>query len=143
MTTARPAVPAQKARNEGQWALGDREPLNANEEMKQAGAPLDVRERIENVYAKAGFDSIEKTDLRGRFRWWGLYTQREEGYDGSWTGDENADKLEARFFMMRVRCDGGALSTAALRTVARSPPSSPGILPTFPTARTCKCTGSR
>ncbi|BBZ40498.1 nitrite/sulfite reductase [Mycobacterium conspicuum] len=115
MTTARPA----KTRDEGQWALGSREPLNPNEEMKHAGAPLDVRERIENVYAKDGFDSIEKSDLRGRFRWWGLYTQREQGYDGSFTGDENADLLEAKYFMMRVRCDGGALSTAALRTIGQ------------------------
>jgi sulfite reductase (ferredoxin) len=119
MITARPAGAQKKARSEGQWALGDREPLNANEEFKQAGAPLDVRERIENVYAKAGFDSIEKNDLRGRFRWWGLYTQREQGYDGTFTGDENADLLEARYFMMRVRCDGGALSSAALRTLGQ------------------------
>jgi sulfite reductase (ferredoxin) len=115
MTAARPA----KARDEGQWALGNREPLNANEEFKQAGPPLEVRERIENIYAKEGFDSIEKNDLRGRMRWWGLYTQREQGYDGSWTGDENLDKLEARYFMMRVRCDGGALSAAALRTLGQ------------------------
>ncbi|MBW0016041.1 MAG: nitrite/sulfite reductase [Mycobacterium sp.] len=115
MTTARPA----KTRNEGQWALGDREPLNPNEEMKQAGAPLDVRERIENTYAKNGFDSIDKSDLRGRFRWWGLYTQREQGYDGSWTGDENIEMLEARYFMLRVRCDGGAISAAALRTLGQ------------------------
>lgn len=115
MTTARPA----KARNEGQWALGHREPLNANEELKKAGNPLDVRERIENIYAKQGFDSIDKTDLRGRFRWWGLYTQREQGYDGTWTGDDNIDKLEAKYFMMRVRCDGSALSAAALRTLGQ------------------------
>jgi sulfite reductase (ferredoxin) len=115
MTTARPA----KARNEGQWALGNREPLNPNEVFKQAGPPLEVRERIENVYAKEGFDSIEKDDLRGRMRWWGLYTQREQGYDGSWTGDDNIDKLEAKYFMMRVRCDGGALSAAALRTLGQ------------------------
>lgn len=115
MTTARPA----KARNEGQWALGHREPLNANEELKKAGNPLEVRERIENIYAKQGFDSIDKTDLRGRFRWWGLYTQREQGYDGTWTGDDNIDKLEAKYFMMRVRCDGGALSAAALRTLGQ------------------------
>lgn len=115
MTTVRPA----KARNEGQWALGHREPLNANEELKKAGNPLDVRERIENIYAKQGFDSIDKTDLRGRFRWWGLYTQREQGYDGTWTGDDNIDKLEAKYFMMRVRCDGGALSAAALRTLGQ------------------------
>lgn len=107
------------ARNEGQWALGHREPLNANEELKKAGNPLDVRERIENIYAKQGFDSIDKTDLRGRFRWWGLYTQREQGYDGTWTGDDNIDKLEAKYFMMRVRCDGGALSAAALRTLGQ------------------------
>ncbi|MEE6178631.1 nitrite/sulfite reductase [Mycobacterium sp. 050134] len=118
MTAARPAR-AQNARNEGQWALGNREPLNPNEEMKQAGAPLDVRERIETVYARDGFDSIDKSDLRGRFRWWGLYTQREQGYDGSFTGDENADLLEAKYFMMRVRCDGGALSATALRTLGQ------------------------
>ncbi|HEY0227727.1 MAG TPA: nitrite/sulfite reductase [Mycobacterium sp.] len=119
MTTARPAGPDKKARTEGQWALGDREPLNPNEEFKQAGPPLEVRERIETVYSKEGFDSIEKNDLRGRMRWWGLYTQREQGYDGSWTGDENMDKLEARYFMLRVRCDGGALSAAALRTLGQ------------------------
>ncbi|OBK21760.1 sulfite reductase [Mycobacterium asiaticum] len=114
MTTARPA---KAPRNEGQWALGNREALNPNEEMKQAGAPLEVRERIENIYAKGGFDSIDKSDLRGRFRWWGLYTQREQGYDGSFTGDDNMDLLEAKYFMMRVRCDGGAISTTALRTL--------------------------
>jgi sulfite reductase (ferredoxin) len=115
MTTARPA----KTRNEGQWALGNREALNPNEEMKKAGNPLDVRERIENIYAKGGFDSIDKGDLRGRFRWWGLYTQREQGYDGSYTGDENIEMLEAKYFMMRVRCDGGAISAAALRALGQ------------------------
>ena len=64
-----------------------------------------------------GFDSIDKNDLRGRMRWMGLYTQREQGYDGTWTGDDNTDMLEAQYFMMRVRCDGGALTTAALRTL--------------------------
>ncbi len=108
-----------KARNDGQWAFGDTEPLNANEQIKRDDNPLNVRARIENVYAKGGFDSIDKTDLRGRFRWWGLYTQREQGYDGTFTGDENADLLEAKYFMMRVRSDGGALSAAALRTLGQ------------------------
>lgn len=119
MTTARPAAPDKKARSEGQWALGNREPLNPNEEMKQAGAPLDVRDRILDTYSKDGFDSIDKSDLRGRFRWWGLYTQREQGYDGSFTGDDNAELLEAKYFMMRVRCDGGAVSAAGLRTIGQ------------------------
>jgi sulfite reductase (ferredoxin) len=115
MTSPRPA----KSRSEGQWALGEREPLNPNEQFKLDDDALNVRDRIVNHYAKAGFDSIDKNDLRGRFRWMGLYTQREQGYDGSWTGDENADLLEAKYFMMRVRCDGGALSTEALRTLGQ------------------------
>jgi sulfite reductase (ferredoxin) len=116
MTTAKPAKPA-KRRGEGQWKLGYREPLNPNEQVKKDDNPLNVRARIENIYAHKGFDSIDKQDLRGRMRWWGLYTQRKPGYDGTWTGDENTDMLEDSYFMMRVRCDGGALSTAALRTL--------------------------
>lgn len=114
---ARAARPA-KRRAEGQWALGYREPLNANEQAKKDDNPLNVRARIENIYSKEGFDSIDKGDLRGRFRWWGLYTQREEGYDGTFTGDENIDLLEAKYFMMRVRCDAGALNVEQLRTIA-------------------------
>lgn len=116
MTTATPK-PAKRPRGEGQWALGYREPLNANEQAKKDDNPLNVRARIEDIYAKGGFESIDKGDLRGRFRWWGLYTQRKPGYDGTWTGDENTDMLEDSYFMLRVRCDGGALSAAALRTL--------------------------
>ncbi|WP_454199771.1 nitrite/sulfite reductase [Nocardia sp. Marseille-Q1738] len=104
---------------EGQWALGYREPLNPNEQSKKDDNPLNVRARIENIYSKTGFDGIDKGDLRGRFRWWGLYTQREQGYDGSWTGDENIDILEAKYFMMRIRCDAGALNVAQLRTLGQ------------------------
>ncbi|WP_072688372.1 nitrite/sulfite reductase [Rhodococcus marinonascens] len=113
----RTAKPARR-RAEGQWALGYREPLNANEQAKKDDNPLNVRARIENIYSKQGFDSIDKGDLRGRMRWWGLYTQREQGYDGTFTGDENIDLLEARYFMMRVRCDAGALNVEQLRTLA-------------------------
>jgi sulfite reductase (ferredoxin) len=116
-TQTPPKTRPPKRRGEGQWKLGYREPLNANEQVKKDDNPLNVRARIENIYAHAGFDSIDKQDLRGRMRWWGLYTQREQGYDGTWTGDENIDVLEAKYFMLRVRCDGGALSTAALRTL--------------------------
>ncbi|MEU2254238.1 nitrite/sulfite reductase [Nocardia xishanensis] len=115
---ARTGKPVRR-KSEGQWALGYREPLNPNEQSKKDDNPLNVRARIENIYAKGGFDSIDKADLRGRFRWWGLYTQREQGYDGTWTGDENIDILEAKYFMMRVRCDGGALNVAQLRTLGQ------------------------
>ncbi|WP_084525373.1 nitrite/sulfite reductase [Nocardia vaccinii] len=112
----RTAKPLRR-KSEGQWALGYREPLNPNEQSKKDDHPLNVRTRIENIYAPGGFDSIDKADLRGRFRWWGLYTQREQGYDGTWTGDENIDILEAAYFMMRVRCDGGALNVEQVRTL--------------------------
>ena len=102
-------------RSEGQWALGEREPLNANEQFKAEQDSLAVRARIEEIYAKEGFDSIDKTDLRGRLRWWGLYTQRKEGYDGTFTGEENVDLIEAPYFMLRVRTDGGLLTAASLR----------------------------
>ncbi|MGW4772224.1 nitrite/sulfite reductase [Nocardia sp. NPDC004278] len=115
---ARTGKPVRR-KAEGQWALGYREPLNPNEQSKKDDNPLNVRARIENIYSKQGFDSIDKGDLRGRFRWWGLYTQREQGYDGTWTGDENIDILEARYFMMRIRCDAGALNVAQLKTLGQ------------------------
>ncbi|GJF16864.1 sulfite reductase [Mycolicibacterium cyprinidarum] len=117
MTTTETVKPAKRPRDEGQWALGSRDPLNANEQYKKEDDALNVRDRIINVYARDGFDSIDMDDLRGRFRWMGLYTQRTEGYDGTWTGDDNADLLEAKYFMMRVRSDGLALSVAAMRTL--------------------------
>jgi sulfite reductase (ferredoxin) len=110
-------APVKRPKGEGQWALGYREPLNANEQSKKDDNPLNVRARIENIYAKDGFESIDKGDLRGRFRWWGLYTQRKPGFDGTWTGDDNTDMLEDEYFMLRVRCDGGALTAASLRTL--------------------------
>lgn len=108
-----------KTRDEGQWALGSRDPLNANEQLKTDDDALNVRDRIINTYSKQGFDSIDLSDLRGRFRWMGLYTQREQGYDGTWTGDDNAELLEAPFMMMRVRSDGKAMSAAAVRTLGQ------------------------
>jgi sulfite reductase (ferredoxin) len=111
--TARPT----KRKAEGQWKLGYREPLNPNEQSKKDDNPLNVRARIENIYSKGGFDSIDKADLRGRFRWWGLYTQREQGFDGTFTHDDNIDMLEAKYFMMRIRCDAGALNVQQLRTL--------------------------
>lgn len=106
-----------KTRDEGQWALGSTDPLNPNEVFKKEDPALNVRARVEEIYSKQGFDSIDKTDLRGRMRWLGLYTQRKEGYDGTFTGDENVDLIEAPYFMLRVRSDGGALTAASLRTL--------------------------
>jgi sulfite reductase (ferredoxin) len=105
-------------RGQGQWAMGHHEPLNAAERFKKDDPGLNVRERIVNRYAAAGFDSIDPTDLRGRFRWWGLYTQRRAGIPGGKTGAlEDAD-IEDAYFMMRVRIPGGQLTSGQLRTLA-------------------------
>ncbi|WP_206792996.1 nitrite/sulfite reductase [Amycolatopsis sp. MtRt-6] len=112
-TQARPARVKQK-RGEGQWALGYREPLNPNERSKKDDHPLNVRARIENIYAHRGFDAIDPGDLRGRFRWFGLYTQRKPGIDGGRTATLEPEELDDRYFMLRVRLDGGALTTEQL-----------------------------
>lgn len=106
-----------KTRGEGQWALGYREPLNGNEQSKKDDNPLNVRQRIENIYAYRGFDSIDPSDLRGRFRWWGLYTQRAPGIPGARTGTIEPEELDDSYFMLRVRVDGGALTTEQLRVI--------------------------
>ncbi len=116
--SARPARAPRRARGEGQWALGHREPLNPNERIKKDDNPLNVRDRIENIYAHRGFASIDPQDLRGRFRWWGLYTQRKAGIDGGRTAVLEPHELEDEFFMLRVRVDGGQLDLAQLRTIA-------------------------
>ena len=79
-------MPSQPQRGQGQWALGHHEPLNPAERFKKDDDGLNVRDRIINRYAHLGFDSIDPTDLRGRFRWWGLYTQRKPGIGGGKTG---------------------------------------------------------
>ena len=102
----------------GAWADGDRTPLNPNEVFKQADDGLNVRARIEEVYSKEGFASISAEDLRGRMRWWGLYTQRKPGIDGGKTATLAPEELDDEFFMMRIRSDGGALTNEQLRLIA-------------------------
>ncbi len=106
------------ASKDGQWAAGDPTPLNPNEEYKATADPLEVRHRIETLYSKWGFWSIPPTDLRGRFRWWGLYTQRRPGIDGGKTAILEPHQLDDEYFMLRVRSDGGQLSVAQARMIA-------------------------
>jgi sulfite reductase (ferredoxin) len=112
----RAARPRPK-RGEGQWALGYTEPLNKNEQSKKDDNPLNVQARILNIYSKRGFASIDPADLRGRFRWMGLYTQRKPGIDGGKTGQLEEHELDDEYFMMRVRSDGALLSADQLRTL--------------------------
>jgi len=126
MTTAKhspaPTGPGRTSRprprrGEGQWALGYTEPLNKNEQTKKDDNPLHVRARILDIYSKRGFASIDPADLRGRFRWMGLYTQRRPGLDGGKTAQLEEHELDDEFFMMRVRTDGALLSADAVRAL--------------------------
>jgi sulfite reductase (ferredoxin) len=117
-TTAATRTRTGRKRGEGQWALGYREPLNKNEENKRNDDGLNVRQRIVDIYSKYGFDSIDPADLRGRFRWYGLYTQRRPGIDGGKTAVLEPEELDDRYFMMRIRIDGGQLSGDQLRVIA-------------------------
>ncbi|MER7046993.1 nitrite/sulfite reductase [Streptomyces jumonjinensis] len=115
-----PAAPRRRAgrhRGEGQWAVGHMTPLNANEQTKKDDDGLNVRTRIETIYAHRGFDSIDGADLRGRMRWWGLYTQRKPGIDGGKTAILEPEELDDKYFMLRVRIDGGRLTTRQLRVI--------------------------
>jgi len=118
MPVASGTAKAKRKRGEGQWALGYREPLNKNEENKRNDDGLNVRQRIIDVYSKYGFDSIDPADLRGRFRWYGLYTQRRPGIDGGKTAVLEPEELDDRYFMLRIRIDGGQLSHDQLRVIA-------------------------
>jgi len=118
MSVATETAKAKRKRGEGQWALGYREPLNKNEENKRNDDGLNVRQRIIDVYSKYGFDSIDPADLRGRFRWYGLYTQRRPGIDGGKTAVLEPEELDDRYFMLRIRIDGGQLSNDQLRVIA-------------------------
>src|SRR5437763_11856194 len=111
-------APNRRRRGQGQWARGYREPLNPNERSKRDNDGLLVRQRIIDIYARGGFDSIDPADLRGRFRWYGLYTQRAPGIDGGKTAILEPEELDDKYFMMRVRIPGGQLTTTQLRAVA-------------------------
>ena len=110
-----PTKPRAK-KPEGQWRIDGTAPLNHDEEIKQASPVLEVKQRVIDTYSKTGFDSIDREDLYPRFKWLGLYTQRKQNLGGEFTGEDNS-VLEDKYFMMRVRFDGGICSTAQARAV--------------------------
>ncbi|MFD9796217.1 nitrite/sulfite reductase [Streptomyces sp. NPDC059070] len=116
-SSAAPRRKPGRHRGEGQWAVGHFTPLNGNEQFKKDDDGLNVRTRIETIYSKRGFDSIDPNDLRGRMRWWGLYTQRKPGIDGGKTAILEPEELDDKYFMLRVRIDGGRLTTQQLRVI--------------------------
>ena len=109
--------PRRARKPEGQWRIDGTTPLNHVEEVKQDGDILAVYDRVVNIYSKQGFDSIPADDLAPRFKWLGLYTQRRQDLGGELTGQLPDAELQDRYFMMRVRFEGGQVTPARLRAV--------------------------
>ena len=116
---SRPVRVRPATKPHGQWVVDGKAPLNPVEAWKQEDDGLSVRHRIETIYSQQGFDSIADDDLHGRFRWWGLYTQRKQGIDGGKTASLEPHELEDSYLMMRVRTDGGKLTTEQLRVIGQ------------------------
>lgn len=114
---AKPKRRARKPRPQGQWLVDGTTPLNDDERIKQEDAGTAVAQRIRDIYAKEGFDSIAKEDLSPRFKWVGLYTQRRPGLDGTKTSTLTNEELQDHYFMMRIRLDGGLVSNEQLRVI--------------------------
>src|SRR3954465_7678867 len=110
-------TPAKRKRGDARSKLGHHATLNPRERSKRDQNELNVRTRIETIYSKRGFDSIDPNDLRGRMRWWGLYTQRKPGIDGGKTAILEPEELDDKYFMLRVRIDGGRLTTRQLQVI--------------------------
>ncbi|MGO1553655.1 MAG: nitrite/sulfite reductase [Candidatus Corynebacterium faecigallinarum] len=102
---------------EGQWLIDGKDPLNNDERIKQEDAGLAVADRVREIYAKQGFDSIPAEDLAPRFKWIGMYTQRRQDMDGEQTSLLTNAELQDRYFMMRVRLDGGVMSSEQMRVI--------------------------
>ena len=109
--------PKRARKPEGQWKIDGTAPLNHVEEVKQDGEVLDVYDRVVNIYSKQGFDSIPADDIAPRFKWLGLYTQRRQDLGGELTGQVPDAELQDKYFMMRVRFDGGLVNPERLRAV--------------------------
>lgn len=116
-TTATRPARRRQPKPEGQWKIDGRSPLNDDERIKQEEEALAVRQRVIDVYSKQGFDSIAPEDIAPHFKWLGIYTQRRQDLGGEHTGQLDNSELQDRYFMMRVRFDGGQATPERLRAV--------------------------
>ncbi|QGU05669.1 nitrite/sulfite reductase [Corynebacterium comes] len=109
--------PARARKPEGQWKVDGTTPLNHVEEVKQEEDVLAVKQRIIDIYSKQGFDSIPADDIAPRFKWLGIYTQRRQDLGTELTGQIPDSEMQDKYFMMRVRFDGGLVTPEKLRAV--------------------------
>lgn len=60
--------PRRKPKPQGQWAVDGHEALNDDEKIKAEDAGVAVAQRVRDIYALQGFDSIPADDLAPRFK---------------------------------------------------------------------------
>ncbi len=116
-TTTRTPRARKAGKPEGQWKIDGTEPLNQDEVIKQEDPGLAARQRVIDIYSKQGFDSIPAEDLAPRFKWLGLYTQRNQNLGGELTSQLSNAELQDKYFMLRVRFDGGRVTPEQLKAV--------------------------
>ena len=104
-------------RGQGQWALGYREPLNANEQVKKDSNPLTVKQRVLETYASRASTPSTARTCAGGCAGTACTRSGREGIPGGKTAVLEPEELEAPFFMLRVRIDGGQLTAEQLRTI--------------------------
>ena len=133
---------ASAARASGPWATAS--PSTRTRRTRRTMTGSTSASGSSTSTPSTGFDSIDPADLRGRFRWYGLYTQRRPGIDGGKTAMLEPEELDDRYFMLRIRIDGGQLTSEQLRVDRRHlPATTRAAPPTSPTGRTSSCTGWR
>ena len=103
----------RRARGEGQWALGYREPLNPNEQNKKDDDGLNVRaaDHRHLLQARLRLASTRPTCAAG-CAGSGLYTQRSPGIDGGKT----ARRSSPRSSTTSTSCCGSGSTAAQLTT---------------------------
>ena len=96
----RAAARTRRPRGEGQWALGYREPLNANEQSKKDDNPLHVRARIENIYVIAASPASTPVTCAVALLVRAVHPA-QVGIDGGKTAYLEPHELDDEYFMLR------------------------------------------
>ena len=132
---------APRARASGRSATASRSTRTSGPRRTTTGSTSGPGSRTST--RTAGFASIDPADLRGRLRWWGLYTQRKPGHRRR--PHRGAGAARARRRVLHAPGPDRRRPARPPSSCGRSPtspPSSAGTPPTSPTGRTSSCTGS-
>ena len=101
MTTATNTKRTPRAKKpEGQWKIDGTDPLNNDEVIKQEDGGLSAKQRVIDIYSKQGFSSILADDLAPRFKWLGLYTQRNQNLGGEMTSKLSNAELQDEYLSL-------------------------------------------